>query len=780
MKKPKWIAGLSFGLALLLTVSGIATAAPKDAKTRQENGQYLVDLEDGAKDEAGKTVLTALTITGLEEPKAQVPFDQTALVTAEEGVSWEIPVFWVDSEGKQLQIPKEGTTCLPVFSFYVADGYTLSENAFLRLPGFLTEAFARCGGLICVFDPQSGITFITGKVTDPASLPLQVGQPSTSADKTAPPPFPGYETLDPGYDPESFTMITPPAPDWYDAPSQQGCDRPFTVPDWCRPTQAPARPTPAPEPELTPEELVTVFCSQTAIDNISQEQLAWFVNLIRNSVQPQATELLRKGFPAFRDASPEELGRQISLYVYYQNGDKDSPGHSDMQPGSLGTVPGSYRFYPEYAYMIGIDAGYYFRPDEDGNVVFIDSDLNRINLGNTFVHEMLHAFMFDYNRTGMTGIPAEWVLKDDTEIAYQIYERTQFPMWFIEGIASTVDNVFQFRLPSFQLLRYNMQTEQLDDAFTGDGVMDIYTRDAILFPNMEEPFQYQLIYADESEAVDQSTARYVTGYLAVLYLGELAARDSCIGSSVIRSEESVSFSSERIRLGLSQIIERMHDGETMDKVIRDISNGRFQNTAQFENEFIQGSDREGEEDSLNFCVDFLNYMNAVSIANTNYAHGSVLFPFDQDYTTPIAWEAEASSLFYQIVLNNDYLASTVTAENSGSGGTSLSGYPSALNSEMPEELKVSYEDTDAFEEQDDEDYLDMEYAIAAKAEEDSWDLYGESAYDPYAVYTWKEEEAYGWDEIAEASAGIEENVQDYGSPEEPVTYGARADEPAVG
>jgi len=67
------------------------------------------------------------------------------------------------------------------------------------------------------------------------------------------------------------------------------------------------------------------------------------------------------------------LSKEISLYIYYENGDKDGiEEHEYVAPGAIAYVNGG------------------FSEEGDG--------------GHRFCHELFHAFMDDYNRTGMTGL----------------------------------------------------------------------------------------------------------------------------------------------------------------------------------------------------------------------------------------------------------------------------------------------------------------------------------------------------------------------------------------
>ena len=105
---------------------------------------------------------------------------------------------------------------------------------------------------------------------------------------------------------------------------------------------------------------------------------------------------------------------------------------------------------------------------------------------------------------------------------------------------------------------------------------------------------------------------------------------------------SVLINSENLRKGMNSIIKRMHNGETLDDVINDISDGYYTDTANFEARFIKGTDDSGDSASLNYVCDFMNYMNEIDKREgkdrTFGANGSVLFDFETDFGSPLNFD----------------------------------------------------------------------------------------------------------------------------------------------
>ncbi len=142
-----------------------------------------------------------------------------------------------------------------------------------------------------------------------------------------------------------------------------------------------------------------------------------------------------------------------------------------------------------------------------------------------------------------------------------------------------------------------------------------------------------------------------------------------------------SVSSEKLREGLSDILYRLHQGDTLDEVISEISGGAYENTEDFTKRFIKGvyneetQDYDGDPESLAFCEGYLNYMNRLDAMDPEtHPVGSVLMDeFGSTQPTPIEKDAAASSDFYRIVEENTMTTSTVSNEDLQDGGTSYSG-----------------------------------------------------------------------------------------------------------
>jgi len=442
-----------------------------------------------------------------------------------------------------------------------------------------------------------------------------------------------------------------------------------------------------------PYRLVDIYCSQGAKDALGDEQLETLVNLIVTSIEPQAVNLLIDRFPCFREAAENDgLGREIGLYIYYETGEQDGiEEHENVAPGAYAYV-GGYPVYEEgagvYRYMFCMDAQSLTTTD-DANRVVLDMDgAARIQVDTTFCHELFHAFMDDYNRVGMSGYtdfvsyicaPDELITSEEGEA---LIEATVFPCWFMEGLAGCVGNIYPADLAYFREYRHDLDANRYLDACTGEQLCRMYANTGFVEGTGDDRYDLEAATEDNTDGHVNGSI-YVSGYLACLYLADLACRQA-EGDGAVRFDRNgdvEAISSEKLREGLSDILRRLHQGDTFDEVIRDVSGGAYDSTADFTRRFIKGTydqaaqDYAGDPESLAFCVGFINYMNRLDALDPDtHPAGSLLMDdFASTLPTPIEKDIPADSEFYRFVERNTMTASTVPNEGAKDGGTSYSG-----------------------------------------------------------------------------------------------------------
>ena len=623
-------------------------------------------------------------VSDIEAPEAGKRLDDKALVTTAEKEQWEVPVLWVSSDGQVISGTASdnrtisgtavvGRKYLPVIAYVVPENYTIAntdESAgtyMLKFTKDVTKLFG-ASPVITIYDNNTGITYLL-----PASLKsLFERTPKNSSDDDS-----YCSTSSDENDCNCNPNAVSDAYDEGDGEWEFGGDDDVIDDD-----------TPA-ETEL--QKLVRIHCNDAAKKVFSQDDLEFFADLIINKLQPQAVNLLLASFPSFRqEAENGRIGKDIGLEIDYDP-DATYYGYAtnkpDIKDGAL-------------SYFVSINTAMLVKDKKAANPVVTKEGKNIIELANTMVHEFFHVFMYDFNRTGMTGMttPTEPTMVDGKET--EKYLQTRFPKWFIEGTASSVEHNWRGRPDEFIILRREFSEDTQ--------YRQLYERDLLLkryvlgFDKKQDDgsiknyFTYDLECANGFDkygnAVDTVGSRYTAGYLATLYLSELSARSHPqIGSSVRQTESGgIAFNNVALKYGLDYILARIHNGESLDSVIKDISGGRYQSTDDFEARFIKGPLTEGyyygDDDSINFSVDFMNYMLNISRTEgrDNVANGSILFDFEQDFGIPLDPDKNDTTDILAVYPYMHYVSSSVDPEFAHtSGGKSVEGTPMSSSNVVP-------------------------------------------------------------------------------------------------
>lgn len=656
-------------------------AGSSEEKKEQEIRVLIANIEKKP-EEAGRetTAVSGLKITGVDDPAA-VPgaaedtgagkpddnsdiseLDGTAEVVSAEGITWEIPVFWVNADRRLVKKGTPGRDCTPVMAFFLPEEYRAEDGTeqgfMITLDAYLSSLFEKAGGAVCIYEPKTRITYILAAGLDLSFL-------ETEEERKLPKPVPGLSEEEEGSsdaEGDGFTASEENAPEDKKPEESTSGDT----------SEESGRTETSEDPgDPVDNSKLLAHCAKNTIDQYGEDEMASLVDLIINRIQPQAVNLIRTKFPAFAAAAQEGgLGEEIGLYVYRNRSDADDDtySHKNASPDVCAYTDSRVRLNREkdeyqLEYLIGVNTKFFETVDEDGNYHIDTSEEKLTDLDHTLVHEMLHVFMYDYNRTGATGMSDISVYVLNKYKYRRECEVNRFPGWFEEGLASSVEYNYNLRHDAFKLLRYEA-AGVIGDRYTEENVLKAYTTKEFLLPNGES-------FADDYDLDDpyeEVTSCYATGYLANLYLGGLAAEYAGLGTSVTVDDIGKRMvSSETIRMGLNAILDRLHSGECLDDIICSISNGSYQDTEDFEAKFIKGDKGagdaySGDEDSISFVVDFLNYMMDIEEESGQIPNGSVLFDFDQDFCTPIDRSAATEEIIYQINDSDDYVFSTVWIE----------------------------------------------------------------------------------------------------------------------
>ena len=626
-------------------------AAPKE--------QIRIENHTGGRSDV--QAVSGIVISDVSAPVPGSLLDDTAVVTTAQDVTWEIPVLWID----EYLLPDIGLAgdgaYLPVLAFVVPEEYSLENDpdgsgCTVRLEEDLFKLFGD-SKILSIYEEKTQITYILPADLKELFAKERRGSSASSAPDVAEDPIPEEEvaplTEDGGKEPEK------------PAPEEPQEDEPQAEVD---------------------RHLINLHCDEKAQNALSDEDLSFLADLLINKLQPQAVNLLAERFPSFNEAADNnELGKYTNLVITYN---ENSWTYGNAQCGW--TVDNTYPDY-KFCYKLTIEASQLVALGSDSRPKVIrDFDSEEMTtLANTVVHEIFHMIMYDYNRPGMTGkrMTAEGTLTQEPG-----RDDILFPIWFREGSASCVENNWQERENAIAFLRKNRETNAYMSYYDMNVLLDNYVNGCreVVNGSPISLFCYDLQCCGgtdlNGEACDTVANRYVSGYLATLYLSELAARSSGIGSSLSTEDSHVTVNSEKLRLGLDSILSRMHSGETLDDVIGSISDYAYSGADDFEARFIKGDlvdgTYTGESGSLAFVSDFMNYMREIDMAqgrDNALANGSILFDFDLDYAAPLDFETEETARVLQVLdADNEnfinYVRSTVPeSQASATGGKSVSG-----------------------------------------------------------------------------------------------------------
>ena len=660
----------------LICFAALATSAsmlaPVSVYATETTSEVDVDNHTQGRDDA-RTV-SGITIGDVDAPKEGVRLDEKAVVTTAEGETWEIPVIWIGEDLKPDTGLAGKGSYLPVLAYVVPDEYTVKSSDVsgrgykITLSEDLLKLFGE-NKIISVYESKTGITFILpaklkdlfakkGTVKNPTD---EGGNEIVPADQVA--PFEEEAEEEPAQEQEEEAEQEEEDPEQEEEEEEE------------------EKPQEEDDEEETYSRIVNVHCDANAKEALSASDLEFLADLVVNTLQPQAVNLLIEKFPALKTAAAnKEIGNYLAVVVSY-NKDTSAYGYSSRGNVDDDTYP-NYKF----VYSLTVNSNQLTEHTEDGKTVIARDTGSKAltDLANTIVHELFHCVSYDYNRPGLTG------LLYDGNTLQEYSSDVEFPVWFKEGTASTVENNWQFRQGSLKIMR---------TPFGADSPQDNYSKDLLVqrYVGADVGGEYTSNYIYDIGGND-SLNYYVGGYLACMYLYELAAsRDSSIGTSISESGGNIVVSSEKLRLGMNSIIERMHKGETLDQVINSISagipGGAYKDTADFEARFIKGvKDEDGKYDlagdpaSVDFVYEFMSYMNRIDQAKergerNDYANGSVLFDFETDFRSPLSFEGTYSTSVLQ-PLDDDkgnfqrYSRSTVGDRQAYStGGKSESGTP---------------------------------------------------------------------------------------------------------
>ena len=397
-------------------------------------------------------------------------------------------------------------------------------------------------------------------------------------------------------------------------------------------------------------ELVLTYCNKQIMDTYPLDFMEEFLDLFINRLEPQAVNLIRNRVPAFRDA-PEQAfsdstGLELITRSYLVSGAMNANMSNSMES------------------MIGVNLLYFIAQNEEGEYG-LASKKRHIELNNDIIHEMVHMFMFDYNRNGKTSngivdkdrnysIPGYGVI--DSGTYWDMYDYYKYPEWFIEGTACLAAG--RFAVEDNYYKKYGLLTEDVFSShITPEALAEAFSKNAGRLNN------YGMM---------GDNAKYSFASIAIAWLSDAQRQADGHGPAIVRGTDGEIISVDEAALldGFSRILERLHLGEPLDDVIRRVSHAKYLDTEDFGSHFICGDENGTDWETASFAAAWLNYLVRLSNEKGYIVSGSLVCGLASNDLESLDWDRREQAAFYQII-GNDYVPSSVPVEIYGhTAGTS--------------------------------------------------------------------------------------------------------------
>ena len=369
--------------------------------------------------------------------------------------------------------------------------------------------------------------------------------------------------------------------------------------------------------KVTPKPVsVDLYSNYAAIEhakeNDSMDYLEWLADYCVNIIEPQAVEKLLL-IPAFKEAAEEGL---ISKYICLQLDYNDQ-----NQYGAMTRIS----YYNKNGCVIGEDdeedcynVGYSLLVNTCVFDKGTEKDPKKLReLQDTMIHEMMHAFTFDYTRNLMAGI-----YRDGHVNALE----NGAPMWFSEGMAVTVQAGYNSGRMGILENMFLAEDDDRDEILnTLSSTESMWNAMDNIYANTTKEELKEEFGSEDARFTDLTNEEntYSYSYLGTMYVYNMAAE--ALGLETFDANGVVNMDS--MLKGLDYILRQLHDGCSLDQIMAEISKdpstgqSLYPDVASLEKSFLRSMD----EPSMTFSQKLLYDLESrTTDVNYDLPGGSVL------------------------------------------------------------------------------------------------------------------------------------------------------------
>lgn len=261
--------------------------------------------------------------------------------------------------------------------------------------------------------------------------------------------------------------------------------------------------------------------------------------ILKTEIIPNTINNILQNYPAFSYLKGSSIGIGLEYFGGASSGGTTTLAYVKGKVGSGGSADGSGNIVSRedmITYTLGV------------NTDVLQGITDRTGLEEleaTIAHEMIHAFMDEALTMGMFGV------KENSTNGQLTTKVSQFPDWFIEGMAQTASGPGNWLKSSSLHITENSTDDEIKAAIQSNKL-----------------------------GSGSTASQYGTGYLACMYLGSVIAG----GGSPAAATDAATISA-----GLTKLFNQLLSGDSLNDSINSLTKGKFTSSTDFVAKFNNGS-----------------------------------------------------------------------------------------------------------------------------------------------------------------------------------------------